>query len=147
MRRRLPPVLLALSLMPAIAPAESSPALSLANAEREAHGLPPLRTDTRLRRAAEAQAAYMAQIDVMTHRDADGSDVMGRVSATGYLGCFAAENVAFGQQDAATVTAAWMGSAEHRRNILSPYARAGAVAQAESASGRIYWAMVLAAQC
>ena len=55
--------------------------------------------------------------DFFAHRGSDGSDFVRRARAAGYT-CVAAENIAWGQPDEASVVTAWMNSAGHRRNIL-----------------------------
>ncbi|CUH18691.1 Cysteine-rich secretory protein family protein [Jannaschia seosinensis] len=124
----------------------SQDALRYASQQRERAGLPPLRYDRKLARAAEAQARHQAATAKMRHDGPRGSRPFDRIQATGYKGCAGAENVAFGQNDAREVTVAWMNSAGHRRNIMHPVMQHGAVAAARGADGRLYWAMVLGAR-
>ncbi len=57
----------------------------------------------------------------------------------------AAENVARGQSNVASVVASWQNSRGHRRNMLGNYSRAGvAVARDPSSGNRPFWTMILA---
>lgn len=129
------------------APQSSGRAMSLLNAQRAAQGGSRLRNDARLQRAAQGHANWMAQNGVMSHRGAGGSKMTARIARAGYSACFAAENVAMGQDTDRQVMAAWMGSSGHRRNMMHVHARAAGVAKATDANGQTYWAMVLAAPC
>lgn len=95
------------------------PVVALFNEQRAAHGLPPLRVDTRLRRAAEAHSAEMLQHGYFAHDDAHGSwDARIRRYVTrGEVG----EILSFGSGVYATpagMVEAWMQSADHRAVIL-----------------------------
>lgn len=122
-------------------------ALALASQERTRAGLPPLRFDPRLAKAAEVQAQFMAGQGRISHKGPRGSRFDQRMRRAGYRLCHGAENVAMGQRSAEAVTTAWMGSQGHRHNILNPNVVDGAVAVAQDANGRLYWAMVLGAPC
>jgi uncharacterized protein YkwD len=78
--------------------------ISLHNAERVRHGLPPLVEDPTLTEAAQAQADAQASSGRMFHaRTLAGS----------------AENVAAGQTSESEVNSSWMNSSGHRQNILN----------------------------
>jgi len=94
--------------------------ITLVNQERAARGLPALRFDPALARAAQAHAADMVENDYFDHVSLDGSDFSDRADAAGYQGFATGENIAQGQASAAEVMEAWMSSDGHRRNILSP---------------------------
>ncbi|WGH79744.1 CAP domain-containing protein [Jannaschia ovalis] len=121
--------------------------LDAVNAQRGAAGLPALAEDAALTRAAETQAVHMAQTGQLSHAGPRGRGVLPRIRGAGFGACFAAENVAWGQRDLAEVTAGWMRSPGHRRNILDRRATHGGLALAKTADGRPYWALVLAARC
>jgi uncharacterized protein YkwD len=88
------------------------------NAERAAAGCDPLKVDGRLNTAAQRHSADMASRQTMSHTGGNGSSFDERIEAAGYPRP-AAENIAYGQDSAASVVAAWMDSEGHRRNILN----------------------------
>lgn len=115
---------------------------SLVNAQRGAAGIAPVGYSEELRWAAEGQSTYQARKQTMTH---DGNGGPGaRISAQGYTASTWAENVAAGQRNPAEVMDAWMNSAGHRANILSPAVTEMGVAAVAGKDGVIYWTMVFA---
>lgn len=116
--------------------------VSLTNQERAAQGLPPLRLDDALTRAAQGHAANMARQGQMSH-ELDGHNVSDRVSAAGFRWRYVAENIAEGQRTPEEVMQSWMESTGHRRNILSK--RADFIGVGVARSGRqLYWCQVFA---
>ena len=113
-----PPV----DLRPAhLQPVEQS-ILERTNAERVRYGMAPLAIDPALENTARAQAAWMTNNHVMQH---------------GNFGV--AENIAWGQHNAAEALGSWMASDGHRANILNPgYHRVG-VAAYTAPDGSCYW--------
>ncbi len=100
--------------------------LCLLNAERAAHGLTGLSEDARLTGASSAYSARMVAEQFFDHVGPDGSTLIGRLTAVGYIDdsadWSAGENIAWGQGDLATprsIVAAWMNSPGHRANILN----------------------------
>jgi uncharacterized protein YkwD len=88
----------------------------LVNRQRIRFGLPLLRENWRLDRSAQRWTNFM-----VAHRDfSHGSDFAGRITAAGFDWSSAGENIATGFSTASSVVGAWMDSAEHCRNILSP---------------------------
>ncbi|MGY1842577.1 CAP domain-containing protein [Modestobacter sp. SYSU DS0875] len=92
--------------------------LDLVNAERAAAGCPAVVADGGLAGVARAHSADMRDRDFFSHVDPDGRDPFARARAAG-IEHARAENIAYGQPDAAAVMAAWMGSPGHRANILN----------------------------
>ncbi len=91
----------------------------LVNEEREGHGLPPLRHDDRLQQAARRHSRAMAEGDFFNHVWPDGTTLARRLSDAGYAPALAwAENIAVNFLDPAELVEAFMGSADHRANIL-----------------------------
>jgi uncharacterized protein YkwD len=93
--------------------------LAAVNAERRKRGLPDLRIDSRLMRAAQKHSEYQHAIGVMTH---DGNGGLGaRLRAEGFQ-CRrgAAENVAWGYQSVADVMRGWIRSPGHYSNMMRP---------------------------
>jgi uncharacterized protein YkwD len=89
------------------------------NAERAAVGLPPLRPQHQLQRAAQSYAEQMRTERFYGHVAPDGTTVLDRVRAAGYRLRRAGENLANGPETVAEVMAGWMDSRDHRENILS----------------------------
>lgn len=116
----------------------------LFNAIRKENRLSSMSPDPLLQKAAQDQAERMAQNQKMGHSIGWGNDFGARVRRFGIKGA-AAENVAAGQPDLATVFKAWMNSKGHRKNMLDPefshYGLAYAVSP-QKPSYR-YWALVL----
>ncbi|MGM1060371.1 CAP domain-containing protein [Saccharothrix sp. Mg75] len=99
--------------------------VSLVNLERSRRGLPRLVADERLRRSARRHSGDMARRRVLAHQLAGEPDPFERMLSEGYEEP-GGENVAFGQESAVQVVAAWMRSRHHRANILFPdFARIG----------------------
>jgi uncharacterized protein YkwD len=100
--------------------AEGCGVLDLVNQERADAGVPALRYDPALARAAQAHAADMVAQNYFDHTSLDGKDFSDRADAAGYQGFATGENIARGQSNAQEVMNSWMTSAGHRKNILSP---------------------------
>jgi hypothetical protein len=94
--------------------------LASVNAERAAAGLPPLVSEPRLQRAAEAHAGDMLARRYYGHITPEGHGLAWRMVAAGYDYRCAAENVAKGVFDPDVVVRRWMVSRGHRGNILDP---------------------------
>jgi uncharacterized protein YkwD len=88
----------------------------LINQERAAHGLPPLRSSDRLAHSAQSWVDSLVATDSFDH-----GNIAARVLAAGVKFAFAGEDLATGQASPSRVVAAWMASADHCRNILSPH--------------------------
>ncbi|MFD9029588.1 CAP domain-containing protein [Streptomyces sp. NPDC059567] len=93
--------------------------VSLANAEREKAGCSPLRSDSRLRSAAQAHADDMAERDYYEHTSPEGRDAGDRITAAGYAWSSWAENIHRGPKSPTAAMEDWMNSDGHRRNILN----------------------------
>jgi uncharacterized protein YkwD len=94
----------------------------LLNAERAANGLPPLRLNRQLSRAAQPYAALMVRKRFFAHVTAR-STPLSRIRGTGYVhgNWEIGENLAWGSGALATPRAivnGWMHSPGHRANIL-----------------------------
>jgi uncharacterized protein YkwD len=111
-------------------------ATSATNTNRMEHGLPALRPNRCLHRAAVRQATRMAQREQMFHQDLGA--VLGRchLSAAG-------ENVAYGYPSGTSVVEdGWMQSAGHRANILDPSFTLMGIGARKGHNGRWYVAQV-----
>lgn len=117
--------------------------IAQANAIRMRNGQQPLVASAELTRAAEAYAREMAARGTLDHTGQDGSTVDARAEAHGYRAWnVLAENLASGSgtRDASDIVEAWLRSAEHRRNVLSPDLRdAGAGCYVVRTEPPRYW--------
>jgi uncharacterized protein YkwD len=124
--------------------AVSADALALVSGQRRAAGLGPVSESRALAEAAQVQAAHQAGIGTMTHVGPQGSRLDDRLATAGAPRCKTYENVADGWRTPEQVVRAWMASPKHRANILRARAERAAVAYADAAGGKRYWAMVIA---
>ncbi|MCE7079933.1 CAP domain-containing protein [Streptomyces sp. ST2-7A] len=101
-------------------PAETAEAevLRLVNVERARAGCSPVVQDTALGRLARDFSRDMANRSFFSHTDPDGRSPWDRASTAG-IGNLGGENIARGQQSAASVMESWMNSEGHRANILN----------------------------
>ena len=114
------------NLMPAAGnlPVVRAAVLCLHNKERTQRGLPPLKENAKLRKAAKGHSDNMVAKHFFDHTAPDGSDMVDRILGTGYAngqGWSLGENIAWGTGNLATareIHAAWMQSPGHRANIL-----------------------------
>ena len=96
------------------------------NAIRTAHGLKPLRLNTRLGAAAAQHSREMAADGYFEHESQDGTAFwkrVGRYYASGSYGYWSVgENLLWSSPDVdpAKALELWMHSPEHRANILAP---------------------------
>lgn len=96
---------------------------SMVNAIRARAGLPALRRNAKLDRAALAHAKDMAANAFMSHKGSDGSDLRARVKRVGYRWCTLAENVARGHRSDASAIEGWRTSPGHYRNMVKRKAK------------------------
>jgi hypothetical protein len=126
---------------PAFGQSRPSNPASMISDFRKQHGEKQVTLDATLTRIAHDQAAAMAAKDKLDH------DVLGqfnkRVSPAG--AGRAAENIAYGYESFPKTLDQWINSSGHRRNLLLRNAsRVGVASVKSSATGRTYWAMVIA---
>jgi hypothetical protein len=120
--------------------APATPAAMISNF-RAQHGEGRVTLDPALNRIAQAQAAAMAEKDLLDHEAL--APFSSRVASAG--AGRAAENIAYGYDSFAKTLGQWIDSSEHRKNLLLRGASKVGVAHAESAkTHRIYWAMEIA---
>lgn len=120
----------------------------LTNAERAAHGCPPVTLETRLTLAAQAHSEDMAINNFFSHTGSDGSSPGDRISRAGYNWRSYGENIAAGYTTPEAVVTAWMDSPGHRANILTcgfDHLGIGYV-YAKSTRYQHYWTMKLASE-
>ena len=113
-----------------------------ANQARAAAGLPALKIDPTLMKAARQHSANMAKGGKLDHR-LDGKGPSERLADLGVRPTFTGENCAQGQHSASEAFDSWMNSPEHRGNMLNPsYTHIG-VGKADGGDGP-YWTQVFA---
>jgi uncharacterized protein YkwD len=100
--------------------------LCLLNLQRKARGLPRLRSNRRLLRAAEGHSRSMVRLSYFSHFEPGGIALLARLKRSGYLrrahGWSIGENLGSGLGPGAAPRAmvnAWMASTPHRANILA----------------------------
>jgi uncharacterized protein YkwD len=109
--------------------------LCLVNRARASHGEAALRPNAHLRQAAQGHTESMISADYFEHIGPGGQTLLARLRDAGYIyssqiGYAIGENIAWGTGRLGTpraIVAAWMGSPEHRANILDPRYRDTAI--------------------
>jgi len=146
--------LLAAVLLPAAPSRAAGPAETLLralNATRVEHGVPPLRPDRRLARAARAHSADMVARRYFAHESPAGERPCERVARTGWMRgrgrWWVGEDLAWGtarKSRPRAIVAAWLASPPHRRVMLRRRYRVVGVGVARGtplgARGRTYTA-------
>lgn len=93
--------------------------VTLANVEREKAGCGPLRSEAKLRTAAQKHADDMAERDYYAHESPEGRNAGDRITAAGYSWALWGENIHRGPHTPAQAVEDWMNSEGHRKNILN----------------------------
>lgn len=93
-----------------------SSVLKETNKVRARAGCAPLRSNAKLKRAAQLHANDMARNERVSHRSSNGMNWPARIRKQGYRKP-AAENLADGYAAGADVVRAWLNSPVHRRNL------------------------------
>jgi len=107
---------------------------------RVRHGEGRVTADRKLNQIAQEQAAAMAAKETLDHSVL--APFSSRMANSG--SDRAAENIAYGYDNFAKTLEQWIDSAGHRKNLLLPGASRVGLASSKSATGRTYWAMVIA---
>lgn len=119
---------------------EAAQAARMVSAHRAAHGLPPVRVDATLNRAASIQSQAMAVQGWMSH------DVAGafpdRMRSSGVRSP-AAENIGMGYNSLQHAFSGWQASHGHNINMLNPEMNSIGLAKAVGRNGQLFWTMVL----
>lgn len=90
------------------------------NVYRQQEGLPPLREEVRLVKAADDRIRDMEDLSYWGHESPDGRTPFVWLRAEGYDYQYAGENLAAGFETNELLVSSWMESPGHRSNILSP---------------------------
>lgn len=124
---------------------DSREAASLISQYRRQHGLGGVSVDPALTRIAATHSQRMAAANKMAHVLPGEGSFRQRLSAGGFHGGTAAENVAAGQKNLATVLDSWRRSPGHNKNLLLPgVTHIGiAVAVAPESRYKNFWTLVL----
>lgn len=97
--------------------------IALTNQKRRNHGCKALVFKTSLRKAARRHTHRMADVgypDGLSHQLPGEPDLGRRLTNAGYKNwTMAAENIAYGYPTPREVVRGWMGSKDHRQNILN----------------------------
>jgi uncharacterized protein YkwD len=93
--------------------------IALMNEYRAAEGLPPLREDPRVTKAAEDRMRHMEELGYWSHQAPDGMSPFIWLAARDYTYRLAGENLANGFETARVLVESWMESPGHRANILA----------------------------
>jgi len=120
---------------------EEKGVLELTNAERKSEGVPALKPNARLLKAAREHAANMARQDKLEHI-LDGKSYVDRVKATGYPLHMVGENIAHGSQNPEQVIKLWMDSPGHKMNLLRKEFTEIGIGLAVNEKGEKYWVQV-----
>lgn len=92
--------------------------VDLANADRAAKRMTPLKQNKLLAKAAQLKAEDMARRGYFSHQSPEGKDPWIWLEKVGYNFLYAGENLAVNFYDSSDVERAWMNSPTHRENIL-----------------------------
>ncbi len=116
------------------------------NQVRAEHGVGPVALDAVLTASAQRQLNDMTAHDFLGHIGSDGSKPGQRATDAGYIWRAVGENCLYRWDfSAAGAVAQWVSSGPHLANMVNPaYVHAG-IAYGQSASGKVYYVLVLAA--
>jgi uncharacterized protein YkwD len=126
--------LLSFSLAPSLFAQSSVASQTLftsANEARAAAGLPPLKWDAALAKAAHQHALKMAQMNQLSHQFPGEPPMQDRAKQAGASFSLVAENIAQGPT-AEAIHQQWMHSKPHRANLLDPQLTAIGIAVVQS---------------
>jgi hypothetical protein len=107
------------ALIPSNASVAEQYLLAAANQERTTRGLPTLRRDPQLARAATEHALEMAEHGTISHQFAGEADLTQRGASAGVPFSLISENVGEAP-NVVTIHDMWMHSEHHRTNLLDP---------------------------
>ncbi len=115
--------------------------LDLTNQSRANSGLPMLRMDPRLCRAARLHSANMARLNSMSH-NLEGKSHQHRTMEAGYPSGMVAENICYSQGNPQAAINTWLNSSGHRANMLSNQYSDLGVGIGYSRNGQPYYTQV-----
>lgn len=109
---------IAMIASPVFAGATEDQLLAAVNKARAGAGCAALTVNAKLVAAAKGHARAMAEQNFFGHASKNGAKFSSRIKAQGYSYSKVAENIGAGQSSVAGIMESWIGSAEHRKNIL-----------------------------
>ncbi|MCB2297672.1 CAP domain-containing protein [Clostridium tagluense] len=113
--------------------------VTLVNQERAKQGLAPLKDNSQLSNVARTKSEDMVANNYFSHTSPTYGSPFDMMKKFGITYNAAGENIAMGQQTAASVMNGWMNSPGHKANILSANFTEIGVGVAKDKSGTIYW--------
>lgn len=115
------------------------------NAERAARGLPALKLNAALDKAAQGHACDNARRHSTSHVSSDGSHLQRRLKRVGYDFATAAENTGRGFASGKRAVDWWMNSPKHKKNMLMADTReiGVGIALSEAPDSRLHWIIVM----
>jgi uncharacterized YkwD family protein len=114
------------------------------NVERQKAGLQALKMDSAITNVAELKSKDMATKNYFAHQSPTYGSAGDMLTQFGIRWSAWGENIASGQRTPEAVVTAWMNSAGHRANILSPnFSRIG-VGYVTNSNGTPYWTQIFA---
>ena len=113
--------------------------VTLVNQERAKVGLAPLKDNWQLARVARYKSEDMRDKNYFSHTSPTYGSPFDMMKNFGIKYMAAGENIAMGQQTAASVMNSWMNSPGHKANILGKNFTEIGVGVAKSKSGSLYW--------
>lgn len=119
------------------------------NLLRTSKGLPPLRIDPGLCRAADLHAREMAERNYFSHQGPQSmfaSTPGSRAFRQGYSWARIAENICAGYPSASTAFNSFLFSKPHYHNMVDPVLLDIGIGVAKSETNRLYWVMLLGRQ-
>lgn len=125
-------------------PLTASEVIALSNTEREKAGLPPLKQNSRLERAALAKVDDMVAQQYFEHESPDGKGPSDLAEAAGYAYIVVGENLAEGDfTSSKDLVDGWMNSPGHRANILNErFEEIGVAVRIDTLFGKKVWIAV-----
>ncbi|WP_301107698.1 S-layer homology domain-containing protein [Sporosarcina sp.] len=109
------------------------------NKSRTAAKVKPLQTDEALNKIATAKAVDMAKYENLSHTSTTYGNVEQMLAKFNYKWKAYGENIAVGYKTADGVTKAWLESAGHAENLLSPVFTHMGAGTATDKNGTVYW--------
>jgi uncharacterized YkwD family protein/spore coat assembly protein SafA len=113
--------------------------IDLVNKQRAAHGLALVKANWELCRVARYKSQDMINKGYFGHQSPTYGSPFTMMQSFGIRFSAAGENIAYGQRSPQEVMTAWMNSAGHRANILSPAYTQMGCGVAKTSSGTYYW--------
>lgn len=115
----------------------ASQVIDLVNQERAKEGLPALKYNEKVAKAALVRAKETES--VFDHTRPNGSSFSTALTENGVVFNGAGENIAYGQKSPEEVMKGWMNSPGHRANIMNKNYTSIGVGYYENANGVKYW--------